>query len=62
MQGSEILTVKDVYPFSPKVYIYLPNTTEDKSFMLKKDANIKIKIAVSEESELEYTLDLSEAE
>ncbi|MBR5866679.1 MAG: hypothetical protein IKZ04_02095, partial [Spirochaetaceae bacterium] len=50
LQGSEILTVKDVYPFSPKVYIYLPNTTEGKSFMLKKDANIKIKIAVSEES------------
>ncbi len=61
-EAEEIIAIKDTYPFSPRIYIYIPNTNANETFMLRKDATLDVKIAVSEKSELDYTIDFSEGE
>ena len=42
--------------------VYQEQSLRMKTFMLRKDATLDVKIAVSEKSELDYTIDFSEGE
>lgn len=62
LDSEDVTRIKDSYPFSPRVYVYLPNTTEEEPFMLKKNAKLEMKVSVSAVTDIDYTYDFGGGE
>ena len=54
----EIKKIIQVYPFSPKLYVFLPDTTPEKPFVLNRDGKLDFTLTVAAAADIDYTYDL----
>ena len=45
-------------PFSPKLYVFLPDTTPEDPFVLNRDGKLDFKLTVAAAADVDYTYDL----
>lgn len=58
LNATDVNSVLKTYPFEPRVYVFIPDTTESQSFALKKDGNIDFSLTVAAVTDIDYTYDL----
>lgn len=54
----EIKKIIQVYPFSPKLYVFLPDTTPEQPFVLNRDGKLDFTLTVAAAADIDYTYDL----
>lgn len=54
----EIKKIIQVYPFSPKLYVFLPDTTPEQPFVLNRDGKLGFTLTVAAAADIDYTYDL----
>lgn len=54
----EIKKIIQAYPFSPKLYVFLPDTTPEEPFVLNRDGKLDFKLTVAAAADVDYTYDL----
>ena len=54
----EIKKIIQVYPFSPKLYVFLPDTTQEEPFVLNRDGKLEFTLTVAAAADIDYTYDL----
>lgn len=54
----EIKKIIQVYPFSPKLYVFLPDTTPEEPFVLNRDGKLDFTLTVAAAADIDYTYDL----
>lgn len=54
----EIKKIIKAYPFSPKLYVFIPDTTPETPFVLNRDGKFDFKLTVAAAADVDYTYDL----
>lgn len=54
----EIKEIIQEYPFSPKLYVFLPDTTPENPFVLNRDGKLDFTLTVAAAADIDYTYDL----
>lgn len=54
----EIKKIIKAYPFSPKLYVFIPDTTPEIPFVLNRDGKFDFKLTVAAAADVDYTYDL----
>jgi len=62
LKGQDVEKIQNSYPFSPRIYMYFPNTSETQRFMIRKQANIDFSIAVIAVTDINYTYEFDNDE
>ena len=54
----EIKNIIQVHPFSPQLYVFLPDTTPEEPFVLNRDGKLDFTLTVAAAADIDYTYDL----
>lgn len=54
----DIKKIIQAYPFSPRLYVFIPDTTPDAPFVLNRDGRLDFTLTVAAAADIDYTYDL----